>query len=85
MAMVKSHWKNGFWARKEGYEYPLTLLAVGIAIGLTGPGSFALDALFGMVLPNALLFCVLALATVVVNSIGLLISRPAAMRSPDAA
>ena len=39
MAMFKSHWKNGFWLQKGGYEYTLVLLAVSIALGLIGPGS----------------------------------------------
>ncbi len=62
MAMFKSHWKNGFWLQKGGYEYTLVLLAASIAIGLVGPGSYALDTLFGIVLPEALLFGVLAVA-----------------------
>src|SRR5437879_1140091 len=46
MATFKSHWKNGFWLNKGGYEYALVLLIVSIAIGLIGPGAYALDTLF---------------------------------------
>ncbi len=77
MAMFKSHWKNGFWLQKGGYEYTLVLLAASIAIGLVGPGSYALDTLFGIVLPEALLFGVLAVAALLVDVIGILINRPA--------
>jgi putative oxidoreductase len=77
MAMFKSHWKNGFWLQKGGYEYALVLLVASIAIGLMGPGSYALDALFGIVLPEALLFGVLAVAALLVDVIGILINRPA--------
>ena len=38
MAIVKSHWKNGFFNGKRGIEFPLAVLAIGVAIGLAGPG-----------------------------------------------
>ncbi len=79
MAMFKSHWKNGFWNRNSGIEFPLSLLASSVAIGLIGPGSYSLDTLFGIVLPEALLFGVLAVAAMLVDIIGLFISRPAAV------
>jgi putative oxidoreductase len=79
MAIFKSHWKNGFWNSKRGLEFPLALLAMGLAIGLIGPGSYSLDALFGIALPETLLFCVLAVAGIFVDIIGLIISRPVAV------
>src|SRR5579859_4265931 len=75
MAVVKSHWKNGFWNSKRGIEFPLQLLAASVAIGITGPGSYSLDALFGISLPEVQLFAILALAALLVDVIGLLISR----------
>jgi hypothetical protein len=41
-----------------------------------GPGNYSLDAFFGIALPDLLLFCVLAVAALLVDIIGLLISRP---------
>lgn len=79
MAIFKSHWKNGFWNRDRGIEFPLSLLAASVAIGLIGPGSYSLDALFGIALPEALLFGVLAVAALLVDIIGIFISRPAAV------
>jgi putative oxidoreductase len=79
MATFKSHWKNGFWLNKGGYEYSLMLMTISIALGLIGPGNYALDALFGINLPQALLFGVLAVAALLVDVIGILISRPAAV------
>ena len=76
MATFKSHWKNGFWLQKGGYEYALVLLVASITIGLIGPGSYALDALFGIVLPEALLFGMLAVAALLVDVIGILVNRP---------
>lgn len=83
MATFKSHWKNGFIVSKGGYEYTLVLMAVSIAIGLVGPGNYSLDALFGIALPEALLFGVLAVAALLVDVIGLLISRPAAVAQAE--
>jgi putative oxidoreductase len=83
MATFKVHWKNGFIVSKGGYEYTLVLMAVSIAIGLMGPGSYSLDALFGMVLPQALLFGVLAVAALLVDVTGLFIIRPAAISPPE--
>lgn len=83
MAMFKVHWKNGFIVSKGGYEYTLVLMAVSIAIGLMGPGSYSLDALFGIApLLEALLFGVLAVAALLVDIIGLLISREAPVAPP---
>ena len=83
MATFKSHWKNGFILSKGGYEYTLVLMAVSIALGLAGPGVYSLDALFGIVLPETLLFGVLAVAALLVDVIGLFISRPAAVAQND--
>jgi putative oxidoreductase len=83
MAIFKSHWKNGFWNSKRGLEFPLALLGMGVAIGLMGPGSYSLDAFFGITLPYPLLFLVLAVAGLVVDVVGLIISRPAAVASTE--
>ena len=85
MAIFKAHWKNGFWNSKRGLEFPLALLTAGVTIGLTGPGSYSLDALFGISLPSPLLFFVLAIIALLVDIIGLLISRPAAVASTEGA
>jgi len=83
MATFKSHWKNGFWLNKGGYEYSLILMITSITIGLIGPGNYSLDTLFGINLPQALLFCVLALAALIVDAIGILISRKPLIITPE--
>jgi putative oxidoreductase len=81
MAILKAHWAKGFFNSKGGIEFPLQLLAMSVAVGLAGPGAYSLDALlttaFKITLPEAPLFGVLALAALVVDVIGLLISRAA--------
>ena len=79
MAIAKGHWKNGFWNGKRGIEFPLLLLTIAVAIGIIGPGTYSLDALFGITLPETLLFVILATVALLVDIIGLLISRPAAV------
>lgn len=74
---IKTHWSNGFFNMKGGFEYPLALLTMSIAVGLAGPGLYSLDHLFGIALPLAL-FIVLAVAALVVDVIGILITRPSA-------
>jgi putative oxidoreductase len=78
MAIAKAHWQNGFWNSKRGIEFPLQLLAVALAIGFTGPGNYSLDVLFGIALPTPLLFVILALVALIVDIIGLAMSRAAA-------
>jgi putative oxidoreductase len=45
------HWPNGLWVSQNGFEYPLVLLAVAAAVGLAGPGAYALDVIYGISLP----------------------------------
>jgi len=74
MAMAaRSHWKNGFFL-PGGIEYTLTLAIASLAIGLIGPGGYALDALFGIALPEVPLFGVLAIAALLVDVIGIIIT-----------
>src|SRR5438874_10021301 len=84
MAMAaRSHWKNGFFL-PGGIEYTLTLAIASLAIGLIGPGGYALDALFGIALPEVPLFGVLAIAALLVDVIGIIItSRNATVTHPE--
>jgi putative oxidoreductase len=43
IAIIKVHWRNGFFNRNRGLEFPLSLLTGMVAVGLTGPGALALD------------------------------------------
>ncbi len=43
-AVLIVHFKAGFFAEHQGFEYPLTLCLVCLGILLAGPGAYSLDA-----------------------------------------
>ncbi len=45
-AILFVHLPNGFSISEGGYEFVLTLFAASLALALTGPGAYALDAAF---------------------------------------
>lgn len=73
MATLKYNWSKGFWNVKGGYEYTLVLLTIGLVVGITGPGSYSIDALLGLTFPVWLFVGLLVLSLIVVT-IGLVIS-----------
>lgn len=42
-AVVGVHWSGGFFASNRGYEYPLTLLAMAVALMIAGGGQASVD------------------------------------------
>lgn len=42
-AVVGVHWPGGFFAANRGYEYPLSLLAMAIALLIAGGGQASVD------------------------------------------
>ncbi|MFF1635566.1 DoxX family protein [Leifsonia sp. NPDC058248] len=40
--------RRGFWSQDGGYEYPLFLTALGVAVAWTGPGAISLDGVLGL-------------------------------------
>ncbi len=50
MALILAHWPR-LWVTENGIEYPLVLLTVALAIAITGPGAYSLDAALGLTLP----------------------------------
>lgn len=52
-AIVLAHWPKVF-ASDNGFEFPLVLLAAAVAIALSGPGAYSLDAVLGVTVPAAL-------------------------------
>lgn len=48
VAIATVHAANGFFAGSNGIEVPFLYAVVAVALALTGPGAFSLDALFGI-------------------------------------
>ena len=80
-ATVAVHWDKGVWQAKGGIELTLTNLAAAVAIGLTGPGRFSLDAALGSGLSPALAYGATALAALAVL-VAFLGRRPAPAQQP---
>lgn len=71
-AIVRAHWPR-VWATDRGFELPLTYLAVALAVGVSGPGAYSLDAILQTRLPAGLT-AVLVIAALVGWIVGLTIS-----------
>ena len=48
VATFTVHWKNGVFAMQNGIELPLLYATAAVALALTGPGLFSLDAALGI-------------------------------------
>src|SRR5262249_17968519 len=72
---ISSHWKNGFFGSKGGFEYPLTLLVVSGGIGVAGPGPISLDALFNPAMPEDPIFIALGVAALLTAAAAIVNSR----------
>lgn len=73
MAIVLVHWGKGFFGQGGGVEVPLLYLIPAAALGITGPGSYSLDSLFGIAMPEpvtGIVAAVLAVAGVAVAMAG---------------
>lgn len=84
MAILLAHWLR-FWASKGGMEFPLTLLAVGLSLGLTGPGSYSLDNLLGLSLSEPQTFLIGLLLVAVGIAIALATRTAAPTSAPASA
>jgi putative oxidoreductase len=45
VAVVKVHLPNGLFSQNQGFEFPLSLLAIALAVLIYGAGAYSLDAL----------------------------------------
>ena len=48
VAAISVHWEHGLFAMSNGIELPLLYGAAAVALALTGPGAYSLDALLGL-------------------------------------
>jgi putative oxidoreductase len=73
VAIVKVHWAKGVWNGNGGFEFPLTMASVAFVVGLTGPGAYSLDRVFGLDLPEPATYLAALLAMLVVVAVGLVV------------
>jgi putative oxidoreductase len=66
VATAKVHAPRGLWSQQGGFEYDLVLITVLLAIGLIGPGIYALDGRVPVRLPKPHTFLVTLGATLIV-------------------
>jgi putative oxidoreductase len=52
VAAVTIHWANGFWSAKGGIEFPLSVGAGALTLGLAGFGGWSVDAAIGLTVPD---------------------------------
>ncbi len=84
VAIALVHLPKGFWVSKGGYEFNLSLIAVVIAIALTGPGALSLDALFGIRPPEPVTVIVAAVLVIAGVAAALLGRSPRPAEAPTA-
>jgi putative oxidoreductase len=49
VAIGSVHWKNGLWNTAGGFEFPMVVWTVAIAVAAAGPGRFSVDRALGWV------------------------------------
>jgi putative oxidoreductase len=82
VAWGRAHWGKPIWVTSGGAELPLTNIAIGLALMLSGPGKFSMDRMLRMRTHPAL---VLLTAAGVAGGAFLALSQPRPEGSPDQA
>ena len=49
VAIGSVHWRKGLWNTAGGYEFPMVIWTVAIAVAASGPGRFSVDRALGWV------------------------------------
>ena len=75
VAALTVHWKHGVFAASGGIEVPLLYGTGAIALALTGPGAYSLDALLGLQVLWAPSVALVAIAVGIVGGVGNLLAR----------
>lgn len=82
MAIASVHWGKGFFGQGGGFEVPLLYLVPAAVIGLTGSGSYSLDSLFNITLPEPVTGIVAAVLAVTGVAVGMAGRRPVVAETP---
>jgi putative oxidoreductase len=80
-AIVAVHAHAGLWAQNHGYEYPLVLAVLAVALAWTGPGAISLSAALGIELSGT----AYALGAAAVGTLSALVVLATRQRQPAAA
>lgn len=75
VAAFSVHWQNGFFAMANGIELPMLYGVAAVALALTGPGLFSLDALLGLTSLWSPMLAAIAIAVGIVGGVGNLVAR----------
>lgn len=82
MAIASVHWGKGFFGQGGGVEVPLLYLVPAAVLGITGPGSYSLDSLFNITLPEPVTGIVAAILAVAGVAVAMAGRRPAVEETP---
>ncbi len=64
VAMATVHWQHGLFAATNGVEVPLLYSVAAVALALTGPGAYSLDAALGLSWPSEVAWIAIALGVI---------------------
>ena len=76
VAIATVHLAKGFWVSKGGFEFNLTLIVGAVALAITGPYTYSLDAALGIRLPEPLTLIAGTIAVIAGVSVTLLSRSP---------
>lgn len=79
VAAITVHWGHGLFATSNGIEVPLLYASTAGAVAFTGPGSYSLDAVFGLASMWTATHAVIALGLAAVGAIANLAARQSAV------
>jgi putative oxidoreductase len=80
VAIATVHWAKGFFSQKGGFEFPLLLAGAALALSITGPGAYSIDALLGLRLPEPATWIVVAIVALLAAGLALFQRRVALRR-----
>lgn len=84
VAIVSVHLPKGFWNGKGGIEFPLSLWAAALALGLTGPGDLSLDHLLPFPVYQPVAFVIAAAVLMLALLVIVRVSKPQQAPAPQA-
>ncbi|MBI4538883.1 MAG: DoxX family protein [Gemmatimonadetes bacterium] len=75
VAMVAVHASHGFFVTNNGIEVPLLYAIGNLVLAFTGPGSYSLDAMLGLLTPSTATYASIAAGLAVLGAVAVLALR----------